>query len=181
MVATSLNQQHIFVDVSSLETLAITAERLASVVKPGDVIALDGNLGAGKTTFVQAFGDALGIQEKIVSPTFVLIHEYELGPTPLIHIDLYRLGEEQADSLADDIATYQAEARSVICVEWAHLSQALQPLVTHFISIAVEQLDAVEGTVNCCDNQAHQHHDASQETRMMTIRTTSEAVINAFQ
>ncbi len=178
MVTQPSNQQQIFVDVSALETLALTAERLASVVKPGDIIALDGNLGAGKTTFVQAFGHALGIKEKIVSPTFVLIHEYELGKTPLIHIDLYRLGEAQADSLVDEIATHQAEARSVICVEWAHLSQALQSLVTHFISIAVEQLDATNAA-SCCDNETHQH-DIAKETRMMTIKTTSEAVLDAF-
>ncbi len=67
------------------------AERFAADLKPGDILALNGPLGAGKTCFVQGIARGLGVTERyITSPTFVLIREYQ-GRMPLYHIDLYRL------------------------------------------------------------------------------------------
>ncbi|PIE04726.1 MAG: tRNA (adenosine(37)-N6)-threonylcarbamoyltransferase complex ATPase subunit type 1 TsaE [Spirochaetales bacterium] len=65
--------------------------RLAASLKPGDVVALSGVLGAGKTVFVQGMAEALEIKEPVTSPTFTLIGEYQ-GKLPLYHMDLYRLG-----------------------------------------------------------------------------------------
>ncbi|MGJ0606197.1 tRNA (adenosine(37)-N6)-threonylcarbamoyltransferase complex ATPase subunit type 1 TsaE [Cylindrospermopsis raciborskii] len=72
---------------------------LAKTLKPGTVILLQGDLGAGKTTLVQAIGEGLGISDPIVSPTFTLINEYTDGILPLYHLDLYRLEPQDVANL----------------------------------------------------------------------------------
>ena len=68
--------------------------QLADKLGPGSVIALTGNLGAGKTTFTKAVAKGLGITDLIVSPTFTIIQEYRSGRLPLYHFDVYRIEEE---------------------------------------------------------------------------------------
>ena len=81
---------------SLVETLAFGAQ-LARDFERGDVIALSGELGAGKTALVKGFAQGLGVTLDVTSPTFTLIHEYQGGRLPLYHIDLYRLdGAAQA-------------------------------------------------------------------------------------
>ena len=85
------------------ETRAVAAA-LADVARPGDLISLVGDLGAGKTQFAKGFGAGLGITDTIVSPSFVLMAEYR-GRLPLFHVDLYRLAdaaEAMAGGLVDD-------------------------------------------------------------------------------
>ena len=88
---------------SESETRAI-ASRLAASLKPGDVLLLSGDLGAGKTAVVRGLA------------TFTLVHEYRGGRLPLIHVDLYRLDRADLDEIGldDDLA-----GRGVIAVEWA--------------------------------------------------------------
>ena len=101
------------------------AQRLASVARPGDILCLWGDLGAGKTVFAKGFGLGLGIADTISSPTFVLMGEYA-GRLPLFHIDLYRLAsaEEALDGgLLDD-----RQATGVVLIEWPdRLGEALPP------------------------------------------------------
>jgi len=96
---------------------------LATVARPGDLISLVGELGAGKTQFAKGFGAGLGITDTIVSPSFVLMAEYR-GRLPLFHVDLYRLAdaaEALAGGLIDD-----RQAEGVTLVEWAErLADAL--------------------------------------------------------
>jgi tRNA threonylcarbamoyladenosine biosynthesis protein TsaE len=96
---------------------------LATVARPGDLISLVGELGAGKTQFAKGFGAGLGIADTIVSPSFVLMAEYR-GRLPLFHVDLYRLAdaaEALAGGLIDD-----RQAEGVTLVEWAErLADAL--------------------------------------------------------
>jgi tRNA threonylcarbamoyladenosine biosynthesis protein TsaE len=97
------------------ETRALAAA-LASAARPGDMISLVGDLGAGKTQFAKGFGAGLGISDTIVSPSFVLMAEYR-GRLPLFHVDLYRLAdaaEALAGGLIDD-----RQAEGVTLVEWA--------------------------------------------------------------
>ena len=77
------------VTASPEETGALAA-RLASRLEPGDVVAVAGELGSGKTTFVRGAARALGVTGPVSSPTFTIGHRYE-GPTPVAHLDLYRL------------------------------------------------------------------------------------------
>lgn len=122
-------QNHRTFCIHSLAELDALASWLALRLSPGDVLALDGPMGAGKTTFVQALGRALAVREKVVSPTYTLIHEYQ-GTLPLVHADLYRLGPEGAEGLAPELMASLDEGRSVIVVEWAGYGDFLAPITT---------------------------------------------------
>lgn len=91
------------------------ASKVATVVRPGDVLLLDGDLGAGKTSFTKGLGAALGITQPINSPTFTIIHEYPEGTVPLYHMDLYRLEDGGAEDLG--LEEY-FEGDGVSVVEW---------------------------------------------------------------
>lgn len=88
---------------------------LAIVARAGDLLCLWGDLGAGKTHLAKAFGAALGVRETIVSPSFVLMAEYE-GRLPLFHLDPYRLADA-ADALAGGLID-ERQADGVTLVEW---------------------------------------------------------------
>lgn len=100
------------------------AELLASWATPGTVIALDGDLGAGKTRFSQAFAKGIGVNGIVNSPTFTIIKEYNGEHLPLYHMDVYRLSEQEADELGLDDYFY---GDGVTIVEWASLIEALLP------------------------------------------------------
>ena len=100
------------------------AESLAKLAVPGTVIALDGDLGAGKTRFSQAFAAGLGVPGIVNSPTFTIIKEYDGGRLPLYHMDVYRLSMEEADELGLD---EYFEGEGVSLVEWASLIVPLLP------------------------------------------------------
>lgn len=91
------------------------AATIAGVLEPGDVLLLDGDLGAGKTSFTKGLGKALGITQPIKSPTFTIIHEYPEGKLPLYHMDLYRLEDGGAGDLG--LEEY-FEGDGVSVVEW---------------------------------------------------------------
>ena len=105
------------------ETEAL-GEMLAGRLEPGTVIAFTGDLGAGKTAFVRGLARGLGITERVTSPTFTIVNEYEGGRLPLFHFDMYRLGS--ADELFD-IGWEDYLARGGVCaVEWSeNVSDAL--------------------------------------------------------
>jgi tRNA threonylcarbamoyladenosine biosynthesis protein TsaE len=116
--------QTIQVHLSQLPELAIW---LTVQLKAGDIITLDGPLGAGKTTFSRAVGKTLGLPEdSLTSPTFTLVNEYLEGRLPFLHADLYRLGQgEASDRFVEELLDRQAELGAVLWVEWASLSPAL--------------------------------------------------------
>jgi len=97
------------------DTRAAGAE-LAVLLQPHDVVVLTGELGAGKTTFVQGVARGLGATEHVASPTFTLVREYVSGRVPLAHVDLYRLDREQdvIDLALDELE----EGERVLLVEW---------------------------------------------------------------
>ncbi len=99
---------------SEAETAALGA-RLGQTLKPGAVVHLLGDLGAGKTAFVRGLASGLGLDpEEVSSPTFTLIQEYR-GPVTLFHVDLYRLaGAEVPDLELDALA-----ADGIVAIEWA--------------------------------------------------------------
>jgi tRNA threonylcarbamoyladenosine biosynthesis protein TsaE len=98
------------------------AQRLAAFLQPGDFIALEGSLGAGKTTFTQGLARGLGVKTVVNSPTFTIIKEYA-GRLPLYHMDVYRV-EDDVDSLGLDDYFY---GDGVCVVEWASLIEEVLP------------------------------------------------------
>lgn len=92
------------------------AKSLADFLKEDSVLLLEGNLGAGKTTFTKGIAEGLGIKEVIKSPTYTLIREYQSGRLPLYHMDVYRLEEVGGDELGLE-EYFQGEGVSI--VEWA--------------------------------------------------------------
>lgn len=107
------------------ETETIGAQ-LAARLKPGDIVAFTGDLGAGKTAFVRGMARGLGIGERVTSPTFTIVNEYEGGRLPLFHFDMYRLGSP--DELFD-IGWEDYLARGGVCaVEWSeNVMEAMEP------------------------------------------------------
>ncbi|NGQ96060.1 tRNA (adenosine(37)-N6)-threonylcarbamoyltransferase complex ATPase subunit type 1 TsaE [Brevibacillus sp. SYP-B805] len=97
-------------------------ERLAAFLQPGDVLALEGDLGAGKTTFTQGLARGLGVRGVVNSPTFTLIKEYA-GKLPLYHMDVYRVGDDVASLGLDDYLF----GEGVCVVEWASLIEPVLP------------------------------------------------------
>ena len=100
-------------------------EELARRLEPGAVVAFSGDLGAGKTAFVRGMARGLGIGERVTSPTFTIVNEYEGGRLPLFHFDMYRLGSE--DELYD-IGWEDYLVRGGVCaVEWSeNIREALE-------------------------------------------------------
>jgi tRNA threonylcarbamoyladenosine biosynthesis protein TsaE len=139
--------------IASLSELACFTQALAVALRPGDVVALDGTLGAGKTTLVQQLGHALGLTETISSPTFVLMNEYLSGPYPVAHVDLYRLGPERAKGFSHELYPILDEGRALILIEWA----CYGPFLKDDISIAL-QIDRVSDT-----------DSDSDQTRLITL------------
>lgn len=102
--------------VHSLEETENFAHKLATFLTPPDVITLEGDLGAGKTTFTQALARGLGITRTVSSPTFTIVKQY-VGKYPFNHLDVYRLAGSDEDLGWDEL--FYGDAISV--VEWAHL------------------------------------------------------------
>jgi len=108
-------------------------KKWASTLKPGAILALVGELGSGKTCFVQGLARGLEIPETIpvASPTFVLIHEYPGGKFPLYHFDFYRLGKEE-ETVTLNLEEYW-EGPGISVVEWADRFPKLFPKKTQWI------------------------------------------------
>jgi tRNA threonylcarbamoyladenosine biosynthesis protein TsaE len=109
------------------------AAQVAALARPGDLVLLAGDMGAGKTTFTQGFGRALGVTEQVTSPTFTLVRTYE-ARIPLLHVDAYRL-----DSLQEviDLGMHELlDEGSVALIEWGDIIASMLP--TDFLEIRLE-------------------------------------------
>jgi tRNA threonylcarbamoyladenosine biosynthesis protein TsaE len=111
---------------TSAEATRAVAATLAARCVPGDVLLLSGDLGAGKTTFAQGFGRAVGVDEPVTSPTFTLVRQYEVpvGPTgvrTLLHADVYRL--DHLGEIADLGLGQLVEDGGVALVEWGEAAE----------------------------------------------------------
>jgi tRNA threonylcarbamoyladenosine biosynthesis protein TsaE len=122
---------------SAAETIAF-GRQLAARLKPGDVVALTGDLGAGKTCLVKGIAAGLGVTQEITSPTFTLIHE----APPLAHVDLYRL-----DSVAGIGLEEYLQPPWITVIEWAEKAASLLPAHTIRIRLTVtgENSRQIEG------------------------------------
>lgn len=111
------------------------ARRLAASLRPGDVVALHGDLGAGKTCFTQGLAEGLGVTDFVQSPTYTLVNELP-GRIPLVHIDLYRL-RGPADAPSIGLEDY-FDGPGVTVIEWAERVLPLLPPRTIHVHLAHE-------------------------------------------
>ncbi len=113
--------------------------RLGRSLPAGSVLLLKGDLGSGKTTLVQGIGQALGITDPILSPTFTLINEYLEGETPLYHLDLYRLTPQEVNDL--NLAMYWESLEvtpGIVAIEW---SERLPSLPQDYLDITLTPIE----------------------------------------
>ncbi|HSJ36156.1 MAG TPA: tRNA (adenosine(37)-N6)-threonylcarbamoyltransferase complex ATPase subunit type 1 TsaE [Acidimicrobiia bacterium] len=120
------------------DTMAV-AGRLAAEVRPGDVIVLSGDLGAGKTRFAGGLAAGLGVEEQVVSPTFILAREYRSGFLPVIHVDVYRLGSMNE---FEDLDVYERAADGVLIIEWGDAVASALPTDVLTVRFEVDESEA---------------------------------------
>ncbi len=124
------------VTTRSVDETRIVGAALAPMLLPGDVISLTGDLGAGKTALVQGIAAASGVEDRVTSPTFTIVHHYR-GRYPLIHIDVYRLNSFQ--EVIDLGFEEFLDPQSVVLVEWG---DAITPLLPRrHLEIELRQTD----------------------------------------
>ncbi len=118
------------------ETITL-GEKIGQLLKAGDVIAMKGTLGAGKTTITKGIAKALGVEDTITSPTFCLISEYEGKKLPLYHMDVYRLdSEEDFLNLGVEEMLY---GQGVCIVEWSEKVMRVLPKKTITLTLTPQE------------------------------------------
>ena len=139
-----------FITHCAAETELLGA-RLAQQLRPGDVIAYLGDLGAGKTAFTRGLARGLGIQEPVTSPTYTIVNEYQ-GRLPLFHFDMYRLHD--ADELFDLGWEDYLDRGGVCAVEWSeNVADALEDPIT--VTIAKDPTAENSRRITITGGQAH--------------------------
>ncbi len=117
---------------NSVEETKKTASELAKTLKAGDVICMRGDLGAGKTAFVQGLAKGLGINEPVTSPTFTIVNEY-YGIMPLYHFDVYRIADP--DEMYEIGYEEYIYGDGVSVIEWAELIEEILPEERYEVTI----------------------------------------------
>ncbi|WP_117211582.1 tRNA (adenosine(37)-N6)-threonylcarbamoyltransferase complex ATPase subunit type 1 TsaE [Allorhizocola rhizosphaerae] len=118
----------------TVEDTVAFGRRLASVLRAGDLVILNGPLGAGKTALTQGIGTGLGVSGEVTSPTFVIARVHR-GPLPLVHVDAYRLQGFEIDDLDLDASVED----SVTVVEWG--SGKVERLSDSYLEVRIERRD----------------------------------------
>ncbi len=142
--------------INSINELNLLAMQLSQVLSPGDVVFLKGDLGAGKTTFCQAFFKALGYHDLVKSPTYTLVEDYTIQGQRYFHFDLYRL-RDPMELYNIGIEDYFS-CDSVVLIEWPDKGRGVLMPPTLTINITIE----------------------SEKTRILTISTDDNKFIDLF-
>ena len=145
---------------NTLEDTQKLAEKFANLVKDkGCFVNLYGEIGAGKTAFVRLVAQALGVKEKVTSPSFVILNEYHSASIPVYHFDLYRLENVGISTITEELREY-SEGKKITFVEWAEFSQGELPFerieinvtyddddsrIYEFLSVGEKDLYVIEG------------------------------------
>ncbi|MEA2446388.1 MAG: tRNA threonylcarbamoyladenosine biosynthesis protein TsaE [Actinomycetota bacterium] len=156
----------------SAEETRIVGASLAPTLLPGDVVSLSGDLGAGKTVFVQGLCVALGVEDRVLSPTFTIVHEYD-GRFPILHLDIYRLDSFQ--EVLDLGYEEFLDPSSVVLVEWG---EAIGPLLPRrFLEVELRQPGIEEPE----DHRAltFRPHGAEWIAKVQAMRDTAETLLAA--
>lgn len=112
--------------------------RLASSLRPGDIVVLAGGLGAGKTLLTRGIATGLGVDERVTSPSFVLVREYQSGFMPVVHVDVYRLNSMNE---FDDLDVLEMSKDGVLIIEWGGAIESALPADHLRIEFDVEDDD----------------------------------------
>lgn len=156
----------------SPEETRILGAALAPMLLPGDVISLSGDLGAGKTVFVQGLAVALGVTSRVTSPTFTIVHEYR-GRYPIIHIDVYRLNsfQEVIDLGFEELLDPEA----IMIVEWG---EAVAPMLPQrYLDIDVRR--AVDHSLETYRDMVFRPRGDDWVAKLEGMRKTAEALLDA--
>lgn len=124
----------------TIDDTKILAKRFAELSKDGCFVSLYGDIGAGKTAFVRLVAEALGIKEKVTSPSFTILNEYHTGEIPVYHFDLYRLENAGIKTITDELREY-SEGKQLTFVEWAEFSQGEVPFDRIDINVTYDDDD----------------------------------------
>jgi len=120
---------------TEVDTQAV-GRKLAPTMRPGDIVVLAGGLGVGKTLFTAGLAAGLGVEEQVVSPSFVLVRQYRTGFLPIVHVDVYRLGSFNE---FDDLEVLDMAADGVLVIEWGDALEGVIPEDHLRIDFAVEE------------------------------------------
>ena len=147
------------------ETIAL-GERLGAQLRPGDVLVLTGDLGAGKTQLTKGIAAGMGIEDDVTSPTFNILMVYEGAQMPLFHFDLYRL--DDPDQL-EDIGLYDAlEGDGPCVIEWGEqFSDEIGP-------------DRLDVFLTRCDDRVGMGEEPPREVRLVAHGARAEALLVAL-
>ncbi len=167
-----MTQRVLTVTSRSVEETRIIGACLAPTLLPGDVISLSGDLGAGKTAFVQGLAAAMGVEDRVTSPSFTIVHEYE-GRYPLIHLDVYRLDSFQ--EVLDLGFEEFLDPNAIVLIEWG---EAIFPLLPRrHLEVELRQLPEP----NEQDDRLIVFRPRGQEwiRKIQAMRETAEALLDA--
>lgn len=121
------------IETNSEEETWQLGKQLARSAEPGQIFALEGDLGVGKTIFTKGLAEGLGVLEPVSSPTFTIVQIYEEGRLPFYHFDVYRIGDpEEMDEIGYEDYFF---GKGVCLVEWANLIREKMPEQTIWITI----------------------------------------------
>ena len=127
---------------NTLDDTKKLAYEFAQLVRDnGCFVNLFGEIGAGKTAFVKLVAEALGIKEKVTSPSFVILNEYHSASIPVYHFDLYRLEHTGISTITEELREY-SEGRKITFVEWAEFSQGELPFERIEINVTYDEDDS---------------------------------------
>lgn len=155
----------------SAEETRILGAALAPLLLPGDVISLSGDLGAGKTCFVQGLATALGAPGRVLSPSFTIVHEYE-ARYPIVHLDVYRLDSFQ--EVLDLGFEEFLDPRAILLLEWGDAVEPLLPR-SHL------RVELKRGDPEADDDRIIVFRPRGEEwiRKLQGMRTTAEALLDA--
>lgn len=156
----------------SPEETRILGASLAPVLLPGDVISLNGDLGAGKTVFVQGVAAALGVDQRITSPAFTIVHEYA-ARWPIVHIDVYRLSSYQ--EVLDLGFEELIDPGAILVVEWG---EAVAPLLPRrYLEVVMRRGDIDDSDLT--RNLVFRPRGAEWVRKLEAMRNTAETLLDA--
>jgi tRNA threonylcarbamoyladenosine biosynthesis protein TsaE len=161
----------LMVTTRSPEETRVVGAALAPTLLPSDVISLSGDLGAGKTVFVQGLGAALGVRQRITSPSFTLVHEYS-GRYQILHLDVYRL--ESIQEVLDLGFEELLDPGAILLVEWGEAVRPLLPVRYLEVELRSSAGGETERQITFVP------HGAEWINKVQEMRATAETLLNAL-